>query len=400
MFSRHTSTWVTTMQPNTTEQKWIVQLSWIDILTLSSVITTSLAVALILDGYLHAAVATLFIAMTADALDGYLARSYKNESQFGGYLDSFMDVFVYLVVPSLVLYQAGFNGGWGIFLMLMIGAGCLRLSAFNQTGNVQSEAGLAYMGMPVFWSMFICAGYFVVLELGFSALLAKSLLACALTLFSWYMLQRKPFFKFTSLLQMLSLTLAGFALFVVMQFGQFPEVYNVAIIYNAWVMQIPIVFAGVSHMWIVSNNKFSFLNIPVNTYRYGQNKTLRGFVVMPMAAAMGSLLWLCFDDLELTSLHYYPLIGAVMGIAYMVAELPNSYMKRRLGVAAGQLPRKGRGWFLVLDQLDSGIGVGLLLWLAGFCNLIQALVFVVTFPITALVVKSLLYTAGLKKAAC
>ena len=387
------------MQTNTSDPKWIVQLSWIDCLTLSSVITTSLAVALILDGYFHAAIATLFIAMTADAADGYLARALNKESQLGRYLDGFMDVLIYLVVPALALYQFGFDGGWGVFLMLMVAAGCVRLSAFNQTGNIQQEAGPAYMGMPVFWSVFICAGYFVILELGCSALVAKLILAGSLSLFSWNMLQRKPFFKFTSMMQMLSLTMGGFILFMTLQLSQYPDRYDVSIIYNAWCLQIPVVVAGVFHMWVVTKNKYFWLCVPVNVERYGNNKTLRGFVVMPLAAAVGTLPWLLFDVGDVINHHSMILVGTIMGLVYVLAELPNSYFKRRLGAAPGHLPKKAAGLFLALDQLDSGVGIALALWLLNICSVSQALVFALSFPLTALVVKSLLFSLGLKKTA-
>lgn len=389
------------MQTNVSSPKWIVQLNWIDCITLSSVITTSLAVALLMDGYFHASIAILFIAMTADAMDGYLARLFKMQSQFGRYLDGFMDVLIYLVVPSLALYQFGFNGFWGGFLMLMVAAGCIRLSAFNETGNIETSGGPAYMGMPVFWSVFICAGYFVVIEAGLPELVAKIMLAVSLCLFSWNMLQRKPFFKFTSMLQMLSLTLGGCFLFVILQLNQFEGFYNFDPLFKAWILQIPVVVGGSIHMWVVARKRLTLLAIPVSESLYGSNKTWRGFLVMPLASMVGALLLLPFTEfLPQSQWHFLVVLGALSGAAYVMAELPNSFIKRRLGVLPGQLPESNKWFFLVLDQLDSGVGIALVLWAAGVCTSFEAIVYGVSFPVTALVVKSLLFSAGLKRSAC
>jgi hypothetical protein len=46
-------------------------------------------------------------------------------------------------------------------------------------------------------------------------------------------------------------------------------------------------------------------------------------------------------------------VGAICGAAYVVAELPNSFMKRRLGIAPGTSARRARAAQYVVDQLDS-----------------------------------------------
>ena len=133
---------------------FIITLNKVDLVTLSSVITSSLAVGLALAGYLMLATALLYLAMLADAMDGILARKLGVERDFGRYLDGFMDVLIYLTGPSIIFYLSGFNGWMSVFLMTMIACGCIRLSVFNQIGNIQESDGLSYLGMPVFWSVF------------------------------------------------------------------------------------------------------------------------------------------------------------------------------------------------------------------------------------------------------
>ena len=206
---------------NNDESRFIVKLNFVDYITLSSVITTCLAVVSALEGYLYFATALLYIAMLADAYDGILARKYGVERSFGRYLDGFMDVLIYLVSPSIVWYLSGFTGWYGIFLMLMIAAGCIRLSVFNEVGNIEESDGLSYLGMPVFWSVFIL-GIGKILSIWLPQALLFVLLAITLCVFSFFMLYRARFFKFKSMNQILGITLGGASIFVLI------EIYGLA----------------------------------------------------------------------------------------------------------------------------------------------------------------------------
>ncbi|MFZ5723489.1 MAG: CDP-alcohol phosphatidyltransferase family protein [Pseudomonadota bacterium] len=200
---------------------FIVRLNRVDLLTLSGVASAALAAGAALDGKTHLATSLLFLAMLVDALDGIWARRRGVVRDFGRYLDGFMDVLVYLATPALVLYLHGFSGFWSLALLAMTAAGCIRLSVFNDTGNIRTEdirtggGRLAYLGMPVFWSLFILGG-FLLLEYVLPPIIARSLLALALVAFSVAMLLNRPFFKFTALWQILALTLGGATLFLVL----------------------------------------------------------------------------------------------------------------------------------------------------------------------------------------
>jgi CDP-2,3-bis-(O-geranylgeranyl)-sn-glycerol synthase len=97
----------------------------------------------------------------------------------------------------------------------------------------------------------------------------------------------------------------------------------------------------------------------------GANKTLRGFVVMvpAAAAAFAGLAYLtrgpAAAGLWPLSTPGYAGLGAAAGFGFMAGELPNSFVKRRLGIGPGALAR-GR-WSGVLqfliDRVDSGVGM-------------------------------------------
>lgn len=62
-----------------------------------------------------------------------------------------------------------------------------------------------------------------------------------------------------------------------------------------------------------------------------------------------------------TSTHPF-LLGGLVGAAYMLAELPNSFIKRQLGIAPGERGRGTAGMtFRIVDHTDSFIGAGLVI---------------------------------------
>ena len=194
---------------------FIVRLNRVDLLTLSGVLTASLAVTCALAAKPYLATALLFIAMLGDALDGIWARRRGITRSFGRYLDGFLDTLIYLVAPAIVFYTQGLGGFAAIVLVLMIAAGCIRLAVFNDIGNIEDGGQLAYLGMPVFWSVFLLAGWLLLAHV-VTPDIERAVAVIVLPAFSIAMLWRRPFFKFRALWQILALTLGGAALFLVL----------------------------------------------------------------------------------------------------------------------------------------------------------------------------------------
>jgi CDP-diacylglycerol--serine O-phosphatidyltransferase len=400
---------------------FIIKLNRVDLITLSSVLTTFIAMMSAIDGHLYFAMVLLFLAMTADALDGMLARKWGLEREFGRYLDGFMDVLIYLVVPSIIMLQWAFDGYWSVFILLMIACGCIRLSVFNQVGNIEEDSiekdsiedvntksaktKLAYKGMPVFWSVFILAAV-MMLEKVIGLTLSHILLAISLTLFSFYMIVDKAFFKFSSLTQILVLTLGGCTIFTVFALQQYGIESPVNILLLALYLQIPVVIGGVLHMVVVKRNYLAALVIPIHQGLFGANKTWRGIFVVPLLTAFGGLCmmpleWLLTQAIGTSLLSQWnlALLGFIAGVGYVLAELPNSFFKRRIGVEAGVVPEDKKYWFIALDQLDSAFGVAIAYWLMLGISFETAWVYVISFPITALLVKQWLFNKNLKSSA-
>jgi len=135
---------------------FIVSLTRVDLLTLGSLLLACLGLLYAFHGMLTLAIALMLISMFVDMLDGLIARRMKLESEFGRYLDSFCDVFTYLVLPLFILFQFGMRDALSISaLFAYLTCGLLRLSRFNSIGTIEAE-GIAYhLGLQVIWSQLL-----------------------------------------------------------------------------------------------------------------------------------------------------------------------------------------------------------------------------------------------------
>jgi CDP-2,3-bis-(O-geranylgeranyl)-sn-glycerol synthase len=100
---------------------------------------------------------------------------------------------------------------------------------------------------------------------------------------------------------------------------------------------------------------------------FGDNKTWRGFIaIVPgvgIAFVLFRILFAAFPyhilgGLWPLSILQFGLLGCLVGIGFMLGELPNSFMKRRLGVPPGEAPETSTArWICFLvDRFDSILG--------------------------------------------
>lgn len=134
---------------------------------------------------------------------------------------------------------------------------------------------------------------------------------------------------------------------------------------RAFVLFAPLIVAAALSGVVLRFDWWKALRAPVDmglTFRhrrvFGDNKTVRGFVV----AIVG-----CVAAVEVEATLPIPptlrlvdyaqahpiLLGTAMGSGAMLGELPNSFVKRQLGIEPGKSARGGkRVVFYVWDQLD------------------------------------------------
>jgi hypothetical protein len=139
----------------------------------------------------------------------------------------------------------------------------------------------------------------------------------------------------------------------------------------AW-LAVPVLAAGIMHVAVLRFGALRPLDVPLDAARtwrgrplLGRNKTWRGVVVMPLTSALVMRMQAALARrspavARITAVdfaHVNPLAGgAILGLGYVVGELPNSFVKRQLGIGPGGRSARWARLQYVTDQVDSVVG--------------------------------------------
>ena len=144
-------------------------------------------------------------------------------------------------------------------------------------------------------------------------------------------------------------------------------------------LALPVTLAGLTHVLAIARDVLpSLAAIRLDgglelrgRPLFGANKTLRGAIVMIAATVVWTVV---FDRLQRglgldDSIRFIARerlgsigLGLVLGVAYILGELPNSFGKRQLDIAPGAAAGGGlRRLFWAVDQLDSAIAIVLVI---------------------------------------
>ncbi len=140
----------------------------------------------------------------------------------------------------------------------------------------------------------------------------------------------------------------------------------------------PLLLGLALHGFCIKFDLLSFLCNPIDrgqSFRgkriFGDNKTYRGVVVVGLGTAIGfviqSLVLHRIASIRNLELFDYAFIksaplGFAVGVAAMLSELPNSFIKRRFEIAPGSAARGWKMWvFYIYDQIDFLVGTWLVL---------------------------------------
>jgi CDP-diacylglycerol--serine O-phosphatidyltransferase len=126
----------------------LYRLSVPDYVSLVALFVAWVSALLFLSGESNLAVLLTFVAFGFDKLDGYLARRLGTSSAFGRQIDSFIDVFVYLVSGVLLFHYELAPGPKPVALAVtavvgffVLAFGGLRLVRHNEEGFIEDEEG-------------------------------------------------------------------------------------------------------------------------------------------------------------------------------------------------------------------------------------------------------------------
>lgn len=141
---------------------------------------------------------------------------------------------------------------------------------------------------------------------------------------------------------------------------------------------LPVILGSIFNTFFLKTHLFQAINKPIDNNiilkdgkrLFGQNKTWRGFVGMVFFSSICVMLWgllgklipdiqnnnLLYANYE-NSFLYNIVIGGLLGLAYGIFELPNSFLKRRVGIQPGKSRISALGIiFVIYDQIDSLFG--------------------------------------------
>lgn len=186
-----------------------------------------------------------------------------------------------------------------------------------------------------------------------------------------------------------------------------------------YITLMPVIIAGVANMKLLKSSWLKEWQTPMDGGRlwrdgqrvFGRNKTWRGAWGMVLCSVIAMVIWgyVChlFPFVESNNQFYINhsntlifnfLVGALLGIAYILFELPNSFIKRRQRIAPGKAAYVANSWkYMWLDQMDSLFGCALVLWLFYPLGLGQYLGYVFLGTATHLIINVILVKVGWKK---
>lgn len=185
-----------------------------------------------------------------------------------------------------------------------------------------------------------------------------------------------------------------------------------------YVTLAPVILAGVFNMIFCKLGILRFLQIPMDGGRtlsdgnriFGENKTWKGFFGYILFGMISTILWgALIKNTGLNELSFFYInnentlafnifVGVLLGLAYALFELPNSFIKRRIGITPGK-PAQGtkKAIFVFIDQADSIFGCALVVWLFYNLGILKYIGFVVVGAATHIIINMLLYLAHLRR---
>jgi CDP-diacylglycerol--serine O-phosphatidyltransferase len=166
---------------------------------------------------------------------------------------------------------------------------------------------------------------------------------------------------------------------------------------------LPLMFANIVHMVFIKKDYLAVLKTPLSISLFGANKTYRGFVVVGFFSFLFVEIYQVLNSYLFhsqsiwDSIAYPSLASFSLGIIYCLGELPNSYLKRKMGVAPGKTSQRYKYAFILLDHIDSNVPSYLFLCLFSSLSIINAIIFSLITILIHFATNYLLFVLGIRK---
>lgn len=190
-------------------------------------------------------------------------------------------------------------------------------------------------------------------------------------------------------------------------------------ILSMYITLFPAILAGIFNMVWCKTSFLLALQKPMDNNcvlkdgnrLFGDNKTWKGFIGMICLGLICTVLWgfICqlvpvltthnyFYHFQENTILYNSCIGVLLGLMYVLCELPNSFIKRRIGIEPGKTKHnRGKYLFVFIDQADSVLGMVLIVALFYPMQLWFGIVYVMIGAATHIIINIGLYKANLRK---
>lgn len=171
-----------------------------------------------------------------------------------------------------------------------------------------------------------------------------------------------------------------------------------------YVTLLPVIFGGIGNMIFVKTDFYKNHRKPIDNGKniFGNNKTWIGAFSMIIQVTIFQII-LSYTPLAKYNFIYESnenifkinfIIGLLLGTAYIIFELPNSFVKRRLNIAPG----KTKNWITYLiDQVDSIIGITIILCFYTDMTILKFLGYITLGVVTHALINLALYAVKLRK---
>ena len=179
----------------------------------------------------------------------------------------------------------------------------------------------------------------------------------------------------------------------------------IATIIGMYITMIPLILGGIANMIFTKTKLYKDNKYPIDDYivlrdnqrLFGDNKTIIGFISMIILTTIIQIL--CGNIYRAINLDTYSdWIGSLIGTAYMLLELPNSFIKRRLKIPDGKTAEGIRGTiFLIYDQIDSLIGVFIVLKICSEISWLKVIGYILLGGVTHITINYVLHKLKVRK---
>ena len=148
------------------------------------------------------------------------------------------------------------------------------------------------------------------------------------------------------------------------------------VVLKMFVTILPVILGGIANMLFCKSAFYKSHRKPLDNgfclkdgkRLFGDNKTITGFLSMIVFCSLFQVLigltglpddmYTRYENTVIFNIY----AGALLGFMYMLFELPNSFLKRRLGIEAGKTVKSDiRAVFLIIDRIDSVTGIALVI---------------------------------------